>query len=105
MSRAVVSFCNGQGGCNSKFTVNYKTDRLPPDVEHTYFDCPECGLRYSCFYTDSQVRLLQAQMRDLLRRMGGGKIHMGNLQKVKAMQDRIKKEMDILKNQHRDKRP
>lgn len=56
--------------CGHRFYVeHFKLDKLDNKVEKTYFNCPNCGREYVCFYTDESTRKLQAKMRELNRKM------------------------------------
>lgn len=37
-------------------------------LEKTYFNYPNCGREYVCFYTDAQVRELQKKQREIHRK-------------------------------------
>ncbi|OMC87448.1 hypothetical protein BK128_08455 [Viridibacillus sp. FSL H7-0596] len=38
------------------------------DIEHTYFNCPSCGHAYTCYYTDTHIRAMQANLRKMQRK-------------------------------------
>lgn len=64
----IYAKCNKS--CGHKFYVkHFKIDKLDNKVEKTYFNCPNCGREYVCFYTDESIRKLQAKMRELHRKM------------------------------------
>lgn len=64
----IYAKCNKS--CGHKFYVqHFKLDKLDNKVEKTYFNCPNCGREYVCFYTDESIRKLQAKMRELHRKM------------------------------------
>lgn len=52
-------------GCEKNFELaKFKEKKLKDDVVETYFKCPHCGKKYNCFYTDKEIRQLQAQLRN-----------------------------------------
>ena len=53
------------GHCGKSAVVQKKTDKLPDGVEHTYFQCAECGHKATVAYTDAEIR---AAMKDQQRR-------------------------------------
>lgn len=66
--KPIYAKCNKS--CGHRFYVeHFKTDKLDNKVEKTYFNCPNCGREYVCFYTDESIRKLQAKMRELHRKM------------------------------------
>ena len=51
-------------GCNKQFeTPVFKESKLEKDLVEVYFKCPHCNAKYTCFYTDREIRKLQATMR------------------------------------------
>lgn len=66
--KPIYAKCNKS--CGHRFYVeHFKIDKLDNKVEKTYFNCPNCGREYVCFYTDESTRKLQAKMRELHRKM------------------------------------
>lgn len=66
--KPIYAKCNKS--CGHRFYVeHFKLDKLNNKVEKTYFNCPNCGHEYVCFYTDESTRKLQAKMRELHRKM------------------------------------
>ena len=64
----IYAKCNKS--CGHRFYVeHFKIDKLDNNVQKTYFNCPNCGREYVCFYTDESTRKLQAKMRELHRKM------------------------------------
>ncbi|MCL1702511.1 hypothetical protein MWJ95_19060 [Lysinibacillus sp. Bpr_S20] len=56
--------------CGHNFYVqHFKEDKLHNTIEKTYFNCPNCGQEYVCFYTDEEVRKLQKRQRELQRKL------------------------------------
>jgi len=51
-------------GCNKEFEDPvFKEDKLNGDIREVYFKCPHCNWKYTCFYTDREIRKLQALQR------------------------------------------
>ncbi|MFY0521176.1 hypothetical protein ACOMCU_25610 [Lysinibacillus sp. UGB7] len=64
----IYAKCNKS--CGHKFYVqHFKKDKLHNSIEKTYFNCPNCGREYVCFYTDEEVRKLQKKQREIQRKM------------------------------------
>ncbi|MCL1698204.1 hypothetical protein [Lysinibacillus sp. BPa_S21] len=56
--------------CGHNFYVqHFKEDKLHNTIEKTYFNCPNCGQEYVCFYTDEEVRKLLKRQRELQRKL------------------------------------
>lgn len=56
--------------CGHNFYVqHFKEDKLHNTIEKTYFNCPNCGQEYVCFYTDEEMRKLQKRQRELQRKL------------------------------------
>lgn len=64
----IYAKCNKS--CGHSFCVQHvKVDKLDSTIEKTYFNCPNCGREYVCFYTDEQVRKLQKKQREVQRKL------------------------------------
>lgn len=51
-------------GCNQIFEDPvFKEEKVKDDIREVYFKCPHCGKKYTCFYTDREIRKLQALQR------------------------------------------
>lgn len=51
-------------GCNQVFEDPiFKEEKVKEDINEVYFKCPKCGRKYTCFYTDREIRKLQALQR------------------------------------------
>ncbi|TKI53532.1 hypothetical protein FC756_23175 [Lysinibacillus mangiferihumi] len=94
----IYAKCNKS--CGHKFYVqHFKKDKLHNSIEKTYFNCPNCGREYVCFYTDESIRKLQAKMRELHRKMkwaDGDKLAQLKQEESKLKAD-IKNRMDTIK--------
>jgi hypothetical protein len=51
--------------CQHEFQVDgFPIEDMPDGVEKTYFECPHCKREYVAFYTDPEIRELQAKIRN-----------------------------------------
>ena len=51
-------------GCNKIFeNPIFKEAKVKDDIREVYLKCPHCGRKYVCFYTDREIRKLQALQR------------------------------------------
>ncbi|WP_125152343.1 hypothetical protein [Clostridium rectalis] len=60
-------YCNK---CKEGFEVSSKTQfykGYPEGIEETYFKCPNCGERYSLYFTDINIRHKQERIKRLYR--------------------------------------
>lgn len=63
---SIPTICNE--GCNQQFEVkSFEIEQMNDGVEKTYFDCPHCKHRYVTFYTDPEIRKVQASIRSIGR--------------------------------------
>jgi len=97
--KAMPAICNE--GCSKQFEVNgFQTVRLPDAVEKTYFTCPHCKHEYVAFYTDLEVRDLQAKIRRVQTKLHNPRVdQVATVQQVKDMQAQIKAGMDRVRAQ------
>jgi len=57
--------------CQNEFIIsNLKTesvviDQSQKNVEHTYFTCPSCDHKFTCYYTDEHIREMQMSIQRL----------------------------------------
>ena len=96
---SILAKCNKS--CGHSFHVKHlKTDKLHSTIEKTYFNCPNCGREYVCFYTDATVRKLQAKVREIRRKLKWeedtteGK---GMREEIVKLQEEAKQHMDAIK--------
>jgi transcription elongation factor Elf1 len=96
-NKAMPAICNE--GCNKQFEVNgFQTARLPGAIEKTYFTCPHCKHEYVAFYTDLEVRDLQAKIRRVQTKLQNPRVDQAEtLKQVKDLQAQIKEGMDRVK--------
>ena len=65
---------------------------MPKGIRKTFFTCPHCSKEYIAFYTDREIRDLQAKMRRVLASTKmNGKDRLQNL---------IKEKMQALRNRY-----
>ena len=78
-------------GCKRNFELaKFKEKKLKDDVVETYFKCPHCHKIYTCFYTDKEIRQLQAQLRN--------KWGKATREEIEDLHAQIKFKMDNLKS-------
>lgn len=52
-------------GCNKEFyNPEFKEKTIKNDIREVYFKCPYCERKYICFYTNREIRKLQALQRE-----------------------------------------
>ncbi|MFU1798186.1 hypothetical protein ACM1RC_30320 [Paenibacillus azoreducens] len=90
---------NCDAGCNKLFDVDeFQSKRIGDGVEKVYFVCPHCQHEYVAFYTDVEIRDLQARIRRVQKRFANPRADM-----VKAaareveISAQIKEKMDALR--------
>jgi len=52
--------------CNRIFTdtqIKFQEAKVKKDIIEVYYKCPHCKKKYTCFYTDKEIRRLQAKQR------------------------------------------
>ncbi|EJP6471373.1 hypothetical protein NHI66_000621 [Clostridium botulinum] len=80
-------------GCKRNFELaKFKEKKLKNGVIETYFKCPYCGKKYNCFYTDKEIRRLQAQLRNKWGKASRREIEELHL-KIKIKMDNLKEKM------------
>ncbi|SDD27501.1 hypothetical protein SAMN02799630_02786 [Paenibacillus sp. UNCCL117] len=86
----MLTICNE--GCSKQFYISdMPTEILPGGVEKTHFKCPHCQHEYVSFYTDVEIRKLQAKIRDVLK-------NNGKTTRVEKLRAQIKEKMDTLRS-------
>lgn len=95
--KSMPAICNE--GCNKQFEVKgFQTARLPGAIEKTHFNCPHCKHEYVAFYTDLEVRELQAKIRRLQTKLQSPRVDQAaTLNQIKDIQAQIKAGMDRVK--------
>ena len=89
--------------CNKKFKIKVRTEEIKDDVKRVYFICPKCKKEYTAYYTNNKIKDLQEQIRNLrgeYNKLRGKNFKDGykKLQEITKLQNKIEKEMDILKS-------
>lgn len=89
--------CNA--GCQKPFEVeSFKTVKLPDKVEKLCFTCPHCQHEYVAFYTDDEIRKLQARIRRVQKRFADpNDNHEDAARKEAEIQAQIKEKMTALR--------
>lgn len=92
-------------GCQHSFEFgDFSIDQLGGGVEKVYFTCPHCGKEYVAFYTDDEIRKLQARIRRVQRRYSDPNDNHDDAAKKEAeLQAMIKEKMDALRAQVKTK--
>ena len=106
------AICNT--GCEKEFEVEMQTEsfdglsaeNLPDRIEKVYFTCTECGKEYLCFYTDTQTRRLQEDIRKVdkvAKRMSGRALETyvrASSKRHKSLKNQIAARMKKLKERY-----
>lgn len=88
--------------CKKEFRIKIRTQKIKDDIERVYFVCPKCKKEYTAYYTNDKIKDLQEQigvMRGEYTKLRGKDFRNGykKLQEITKLQNKIEKEMDILK--------
>lgn len=88
--------------CNREFKIKIRTQKIRDDIERVYFTCPKCKKEYTAYYTNDKIKDLQEQIRNLrgaYNKLRGRNFKNGykKLQEITKLQNKIEKEMDMLK--------
>jgi uncharacterized protein YlaI len=87
----MLATCNE--GCEKTFNLDeLKEKKLKNGVIETYFKCPHCHKKYNCFYTDKEIRKLQAKLRSKWGKASRREIEELHL-KIKIKMDNLKGKM------------
>ncbi|MNW43606.1 hypothetical protein D3C74_208110 [compost metagenome] len=91
------TYCDA--GCQQAFEVkSFKTVNLPDKVEKVCFTCPHCKHEYVAFYTDVEIRKLQARIRRVQKRFADPNGNHDDATKKEAeLQHQIKVKMGELR--------
>ncbi|MGF7046384.1 hypothetical protein J2T13_000860 [Paenibacillus sp. DS2015] len=86
-------------GCNQQFTVDrFITDRIGNGVDKIYIICPHCSHEYVAFYSDTEVRRLQAKIRRAQQKFANPHADHAKVARQEAeIQQQIKERMDTLR--------
>lgn len=86
-------------GCGKGFDFeDFSHELLPDGMEKTFFTCPHCGREYVAFYTDEEIRKLQARIRRVQRRFADPEDnHEDAARKEAELKAQIKEKMDVLR--------
>ncbi|WP_339273647.1 hypothetical protein MKY59_21080 [Paenibacillus sp. FSL W8-0426] len=89
---SIPALCNA--GCQQQFTVTgFEIEQMHDGIEKTYFDCPHCKHRYVAYYTDPEIRRLQANIRNLQDSIQASK-GMKLIEKNKLLMNELRKRME-----------
>lgn len=86
-------------GCKKAFEIDeFLTAKLDGDIEKLYFNCPHCEHEYVAFYSDEEIRKLQARIRRVQRRFSNpNDNHEDAARREAELQAIIKEKMDALR--------
>lgn len=84
-------------GCKREFNITkFDEKEIKPGIIETYFRCPHCYQKYTCFYTNFEIRAIQKKMRDR-------KLKLHEFEKMKElvtiMMNNLKKEIEGKSNE------
>ena len=93
----ISAICNS--GCNKQFNITeMPTIKLGNDIEKTYFTCSHCQHEYVAYYSDEEIRKLQARIRRVQKRFADpNDNHQDAEKKEAALKEQIKQKMDELR--------
>lgn len=85
--------------CGKEFVISqFRNEELGGGIEHTFFSCPHCQKVYTAFYTDEEIRELQAKQRKVREKIGLPRYDQQAVQKqLVKLQNQIKAKMDELR--------
>lgn len=87
-------------GCQQAFAVEqFETKRIHDGIDKVFFTCPHCGHEYVAFYTDPEIRDLQAKIRRIQQRFAKPNAdHVEAAKREAEVKQLIKDKMDALRN-------
>ncbi|AZS16465.1 hypothetical protein [Paenibacillus lutimineralis] len=98
------AFCDAS--CQQSFELeDFQTVRIGDGVDKVYFVCPHCKQEYVAFYTNPEIRKLQAKIRNVLGRTVDPRASLTEaikqekkIQKqIAKIKSEIKEKMDVLR--------
>ncbi|EDS77315.1 transglycosylase [Clostridium botulinum C str. Eklund] len=88
-------------GCKEEFELtDLKELNHDNDIVEVYFNCPNCGKKYICCYTDKSIRLKQKRLNKLWKKYRSSKRQgkvIGTLKMIEKLKVEIKNDMNNLK--------
>lgn len=89
---SIPALCNE--GCQQQFSLDgFEIEHMHDGIEKTYFECPHCKHRYVAYYTDPEIRKLQANIRNLGKSSQTTK-GMKLIEKNKRLMNEMRKRME-----------
>lgn len=85
--------------CQKEYEIEMRIEQID-GIEKNYFTCPHCDKEYVAFCTNQSVRVKQAEMKMLYRKLNGArtKSQFRSIQdKLDKLEKKIKTEMESLK--------
>ncbi|PTY77364.1 hypothetical protein B5V89_14890 [Heyndrickxia sporothermodurans] len=93
MNNAINAICDE---CEQEYLITgLETENIGEDIEKTFFTCPHCDKEYIAFYTDSEIRNLQTEIRSY-------QWQLGKVQTVKR-RDRLLKQIEQTQAKNKEK--
>lgn len=91
------SFCDA--GCQKAFEVeDIQTVRIGEGIDKVFFICPHCQREYVAYYSDPEIRELQAQIRRVQKKFANPLAdHTKTAQREAEIKAQIKEKMDALR--------
>lgn len=96
MTKPIPATCDT--GCKKTFMINkFRTKKVNKGLEETYFRCPHCKHEYVAYYSSTETKQLQKEMRQLHVKMRGkagtyeGKVL---IHEETQLKEKIKQSMD-----------
>lgn len=87
--------------CQNQFSISeLKTESINVDhhaiVERTYFTCPSCGQKYTCYYTDEHIRIKQKDIQRLYK-LQATKPTTARAKRLVSLQQQLRQTMTTLR--------
>lgn len=89
--------------CGHEQGFSPRTTKKKDGVERVYIMCEKCREQYTAYYTDKQIRSLQARQRKIQKKIEGKRMdeyqelydeYQGNKQKLAIMMFELRKNME-----------
>lgn len=87
--------------CQNVFSISgFESETLNADhhaiVERTYFTCPSCGHKYTCYYTDEHIRIKQKDIQRLYK-LQATKPTTARAKRLVSLQQQLRQTMTTLR--------
>jgi transcription initiation factor IIE alpha subunit len=89
---------NCDAGCQKAFEVeSFNTTRIGDGIDKVYFACSNCKHEYVAFYTDPEIRRLQAKIRRVQQQLSNPRATVKAAMREAEIKQQIKEKMDELR--------